>query len=101
MFRTVFLLATLLAVATAPSFVLPMMMAAQTASTDPRLQHAFRRPERNGWTFVHLEGTPSEIGFQHGYLLAPEIEDALKVIELEEKHNDKKDCSSFVLPRRT
>jgi Phospholipase B len=95
MFRTVFLLATLLAVATAPSFVLPMMMAAQTASTDPRLQHAFRRPERNGWTFVHLEGTPSEIGFQHGYLLAPEIEDTLKVIELEEKHNTKKDWQFF------
>ena len=24
----------------------------------PGLKHAFRRPEKNGWTFVHLEGTP-------------------------------------------
>ncbi len=32
-------------------------------------------PERNGWIQVHLEGSPAEIGFQHGYLLAPEIKD--------------------------
>ncbi|HUJ50579.1 MAG TPA: hypothetical protein VLW25_10280, partial [Bryobacteraceae bacterium] len=43
---------------------------------DARLKKAFRRPEQNGWIFVHLEGTPAEIGFQHGYLLAPEIADA-------------------------
>ena len=49
------------------------------AHSDPRLKGAFRKPVQNGWTFVHLEGTPSEIGFQHGYLLAPEILDAEKV----------------------
>jgi Phospholipase B len=62
---------------------------------DPRLKHAFRRPETNGWTFVHLEGTPSEIGFQHGYLLAPEIADTLKVFELEETHGSGKDWQFF------
>ncbi len=46
---------------------------------DARLKNSYRRPEKSGWTFVHLEGTPAEIGFQHGYLLAPEIRDALKV----------------------
>ena len=69
--------------------------AATAASTDPRLQHAFRRPETNGWTFVHLEGTPAEIGFQHGYLLAPEIAEALKVTELEQTHSSKKDWQFF------
>ncbi|HTV65472.1 MAG TPA: hypothetical protein VMD98_07710, partial [Bryocella sp.] len=44
--------------------------AKQDSSTDPRLAGAFRRPAQNGWTYVHLTGTPSEIGFQHGYLLA-------------------------------
>ena len=29
-----------------------------------------------GWIYVHLEGSPHDIGFQHGYLLAPEIADA-------------------------
>jgi hypothetical protein len=48
-----------------------------------RLKSAFRRPEQNGWIFVHLEGSPCEIGFQHGYLLAPEIAEAQKVISLE------------------
>jgi hypothetical protein len=94
MSRILFMLATLFAVVTTPSLFCPKA-AAQTASTDARLKGAFRRPARNGWTFVHLEGTPSEIGFQHGYLLASEIEDALKVIALEEKHDDKKDWQFF------
>ncbi|HUK25225.1 MAG TPA: C45 family peptidase [Terriglobales bacterium] len=64
-------------------------------SSDPRLQHAFRRPETNGWTFVHLEGTPGEIGYQHGYLLAPEIAEALKVTELEQVHQSHKDWNFF------
>src|ERR1035441_4463775 len=38
--------------------------------TDPRLRKASRTSERNGWIQVHLEGTPGEIGFQHGALLA-------------------------------
>lgn len=63
--------------------------------TDPRLEHAFRKPAQNGWTFVHLEGTPAEIGYQHGYLLAPEIEDGWKVIVLEETHDGKKDWAFF------
>ena len=67
----------------------------QTAETDARLKHAFRRPQNNGWTFVHLEGAPSEIGFQHGYLLAPEIEDALKVTILEQTHDNAKDWQFF------
>lgn len=33
------------------------------------------RYEKNGWIFIHLEGTPGAIGFQHGYLLANEIID--------------------------
>src|SRR5438105_12455984 len=31
---------------------------------DPRLKNAFRRPSENGWTYVHLEGAPSDIGYQ-------------------------------------
>jgi hypothetical protein len=33
---------------------------------------------RSGWIYIHLEGTPEEVGFQHGYLLAPEIESGLR-----------------------
>ncbi len=48
-------------------------------SSDPRLKGAYRF-SRGRWAYVHLEGTPSEIGFQHGYLLAPEIADAFKAV---------------------
>ena len=48
----------------------------RTAPTpDDRLQGAFRKPAVSGWTFVHVQGTPSQIGYQHGYLLSAEIAD--------------------------
>jgi hypothetical protein len=56
------------------------------SSSDPRLQGGFRNPAKEGWIFVHLEGGPSAIGFQHGYLLAPEIEDSKRAIELSTTH---------------
>ncbi|MEJ2420806.1 MAG: C45 family autoproteolytic acyltransferase/hydrolase [Acidobacteriota bacterium] len=34
--------------------------------------------KKNGWTYVHIEGTPQERGFQYGYLLAPEIAEGMK-----------------------
>jgi hypothetical protein len=37
------------------------------------------RSEKNGWIFVHLEGTPEQVGYQHGYLLSSEIADLLRV----------------------
>jgi len=68
---------------------------ARESQGDARLKKAFRRPDQNGWIFVHLEGTPAEIGFQHGYLLAPEIEDAQKVVALGLTHDSKKDYAFF------
>src|SRR5262249_34851196 len=44
---------------------------------------------------VHLEGSPSEIGFQHGYLLAPEIADGFKEVQFLETHETKRDWSFF------
>ena len=38
-----------------------------------------RRFERDGWIYVHLEGSPERLGYQHGYLLADEISDLLRV----------------------
>jgi phospholipase B-like protein len=68
---------------------------ARESQGDARLKKAFRRPDQNGWIFVHLEGTPAEIGFQHGYLLAPEIEDVQKVVALGLTHDSKKDYAFF------
>lgn len=71
------------------------LFGAREPQTDPRLKNASRNPDQNGWTFVHLEGTPSEIGFQHGFLLAPEIQDFQKVIALELEHDNHRKWSFF------
>ncbi len=62
---------------------------------ESELKGSFRQPEKNGWTYVHLQGTPHQIGYQNGYLLAPEIEDYLKVTTLEQTHDSKKDWAFF------
>ena len=62
--------------------------------TTPRLQKAYRF-QKGGWTYVHLEGSPSDLGFQHGYLLAQEISDALDAIKLFDTHQTQRDWEFF------
>ncbi len=42
-----------------------------------------KKLDKNGWTYLHIEGTPEERGFQHGYLLAKEIKDAIRILGVE------------------
>ena len=64
-------------------------------SDDPRLKNSSRE-DRGGWIYVHLEGTPSQIGFQHGYLLAAEIDDCLRMFAYYfEKGSTQKDWKFF------
>jgi hypothetical protein len=67
----------------------------QGRSSSPGLKNAFRRPALNGWTFVHLEGTPSEIGLQHGALLATKIVDMKNLVEFELKRSCEKNWEFF------
>jgi hypothetical protein len=53
------------------------------------------RFDRGGWIYVHLEGSPHDIGYQHGYLLAPEISEAFAVVRLEATHNSGRDWDFF------
>ena len=53
------------------------------------------RFERNGWIFVHLEGAPEQIGYQHGKLLAKEISDLLRVLKPFLQHESKKDWNFY------
>lgn len=53
------------------------------------------RFERDGWIYVHLEGTPSQIGFQHGSLLGPEIADMIRVSKLETLHSTRRDWEFY------
>jgi hypothetical protein len=67
---------------------------ANAGSNDARLQKAYRF-QKGGWTYVHLQGSPSEIGFQHGYLLAPEIQDAFEAIKLFDTRETHRDWEFF------
>ncbi|HEY4207952.1 MAG TPA: hypothetical protein VGM31_14110, partial [Puia sp.] len=64
------------------------------------------RKDNNGWIYVHLEGSPSEIGYQHGYLLAAEIDTNLRMMSYYLQHETKKDwqfyrhcAASFLWPK--
>lgn len=59
------------------------------------------RFERGGWIYVHLEGAPYDIGYQHGYLLAPEIGDAFATVRLEMMHDSGRDWDFFRRAART
>jgi hypothetical protein len=61
---------------------------------DARLDGAYKFDE-GGWTYVHLAGTPEQIGFQHGYLLTAQIEDNLHVFQLENKTTLHQDWAFF------
>ncbi|HWE35445.1 MAG TPA: C45 family peptidase [Isosphaeraceae bacterium] len=78
-------------------FILSLLATVAAGSAfgdEERLKGAYRF-EREGWVFVHLEGTPERIGFQHGYLLAPEIEDLLHVLGPYLKHTTKRDWDFY------
>ncbi len=62
---------------------------------DTRLNGAYRKPAQNGWTYVHLQGTPAEIGYQHGYFLSSEIADSLATVKLEMKHDSNREWEFF------
>jgi len=53
------------------------------------------RADDNGWINVHLEGTPREIGFQHGWLLASEIDDLMKALAHLLEGSTKRDWAFF------
>jgi hypothetical protein len=70
------------------------MPAAAAPRPESALQKAYRF-QKGGWTYVHLEGTPGEVGYEHGYLLAPEIADALEAIKLFDMRETQRDWEFF------
>jgi hypothetical protein len=65
-----------------------------TAATDPRLNGSFRM-DRGGWAYVHLQGEPRAIGFQHGWHLAAEIDDVLKTMSFYFERTTKRNWSFY------
>src|SRR3569833_3047535 len=69
-------------------------LSAAPQSSDPRLAKASTF-KRDGWTYVLLEGSPADIGYQHGTLLSAEIADAFNAIRFMDTHRTKRDWSFF------
>jgi hypothetical protein len=61
---------------------------------DRRLAGAYRLFV-NGWDYVHFEGSPEEIGYQHGYLLADRIADGIDRIRFWANEALKRDWKFF------
>jgi hypothetical protein len=81
----------------ADSFARAWQLPDPPAASTRDLQGAYRF-DRGGWVFIHLQGTPRQVGYQHGYLLAPEIADALASVKLRDTHETQRDWEFF---RRT
>ncbi len=71
-----------------------VVQAANLSPQDARLRKAYRF-QQGGWTYVHLEGSPADVGYQHGYLLAPEISDAFEAIKLFDTHQTQRPWEFF------
>jgi Phospholipase B len=84
------LLRSLLFIAAAFAF----LCGATPVSANPLLKGSYRFNE-GGWTYVHLQGTPEQIGYQHGYLLEAEIEDTANVFATMAPHEGKRPWSFY------
>jgi hypothetical protein len=72
----------------------------QAQGAPQRYGHGYRY-ERAHWIYLHLEGSPYQIGLQHGRLLAPEIADALAASRLDQTHDTGRPWSFFRTTART
>lgn len=54
------------------------------------------RHEKEGWIYLHIEGTPRERGFQHGYLLSKDINEALRILSTSWHHQTAMEWSWYV-----
>ncbi len=57
---------------------------------------AANRHEKAGWIYLHIEGEPRARGFQHGYLLAREIAEGLRVTAAQWHHDTSFDWAWLV-----
>jgi Phospholipase B len=76
------------------SLILFNLIACNTKPQTGRLAKASRE-DKNGWIYVHLEGSPTDIGYQHGYLLANEIDTTLKMMGYFLQHETTKDWQFY------
>jgi Phospholipase B len=70
------------------------LISCQTQKKEDRLAKSSRE-NKNGWVYVHLEGSPADIGYQHGYLLANEIDTTMQMFGYFLQHETHKDWQFY------
>jgi hypothetical protein len=60
-----------------------------------KLAKAYRHG-KNGWTFLHIEGMPGDRGFQHGYLMANEIKENIRLLRASWVYETAMDWSWYI-----
>src|ERR1700756_4589108 len=53
------------------------------------------REKKNGWIYLPLAGAPADVGYQHGYLAANEIDTLIKVLQYYLPSNSGKDWAFY------
>ena len=61
---------------------------------EQKIANAYRE-DNNGWIYLHLEGAPEVIGYQHGYLAAAEIVDVRDALAMSLEHDTKKNWEFY------
>ena len=54
-----------------------------------------KREDKNGWIFIHLQGSPHDVGYQHATLLGQELVDAIDAVKIEAREDCGKDWDWF------
>src|SRR5882672_2028337 len=66
----------------------------QSDKKNDRLAKASRE-NKNGWVYLHLEGSPADIGYQHGYLLSEEIDSSMQMLSYYLQNATKRDWNFY------
>jgi hypothetical protein len=72
------------------SFVILLAHSGFNQTVKDKLGNASRE-NKNGWIYMHLEGSPAVIGYQHGWLLANDIDTCIQALSYLLKHETKRD----------
>jgi Phospholipase B len=75
-------------------FILFAGISGCSSTSESRLTKASRE-DKNGWIYVHLEGSPSDIGYQHGFLLANDIDTSIKALDHLLTHETKRNWQFY------
>src|SRR5450830_1804500 len=68
----------------------------QNGVVQPGFLKKANRHEKNGWIYLHIEGSPRERGYQHGWLMAPEIKENLRLLRARWEYQTALDWSWYV-----